>query len=82
MFLLFYHRRGVDAQQRLADLIKFPRWVHIGESFRVIAFAEALFFVYSTANFEVAPPLVRDKQKAGIAPGLFPSHSPHAVLPV
>ena len=32
-------------------------------------FCECLFFVYCPANFEVAPPLILDKQKAGIAPG-------------
>lgn len=31
---------------------------------------EVLFFVYSTANFEVAQASVRGKRKAGIAPGL------------
>lgn len=33
-------------------------------------FFEALFFAYCPANFEVAPPLILGKQKAGIAPGL------------
>ena len=32
---------------------------------------EALFFVSCPANFEVAPLLILDKRKAGIAPGLY-----------
>lgn len=33
-------------------------------------FAEALFFVSCPANFEVTPPLILSKRKAGITPGL------------
>ena len=35
-----------------------------------IRFGEALFFVYSTVNFEVAQATLEGKQMAGIAPSL------------
>ena len=43
---------------------------HILASAFRISFDEVLFFVFSAAIFEVAPPLFWGKQKTGIAPDL------------